>query len=377
MSKKRVYTEAEIIANEEACNRHYSIPFCKSFSKNVIRLLNETHFRPLFIGFEEEIPRNNPKHPVILVSNHSGMSFPWDAVIFISTLFQIHNFDHTKTVRSLVAPLLSRIKLMNPYQIEYCWKMAGGVDATFLNFETLMRNKDSNVLVYPEGIEGIGKGFNKKYQIQKIASSIIRMSLKYKTDILPFGTVNAEYINPYHYSSAWLDRLVRKIGFPFMPIGWLTLVLLFQPWIFYFAFPARLTYVKGRRIRPYEWVNKPFEEIEEEEIQAIKQRVQSIMQAQLDVAVETYGEKPYDLKGLFKGMWKNRKYFPYFLSIGWPFLFEDYKRQRSIKSDEEIELKLGWGSFIRILVQNPIIFAYFIPIIGWIPFLIKGYKRQI
>lgn len=377
MSKNRDFTEEEIRANEALCNQHYSIPFCKSFSKNVIRLLNETHFRPLFIGFKEDIPRNNPEHPVILVSNHSGMSFPWDAVIFISTLFQIHDFDYRKTVRSLVAPILSRIRLMNPYQIEYCWKMAGGVDATFLNFETLMRNKDSNVLVYPEGIAGIGKGFNKKYQIQKIASSIVRMSLKYKTDILPFATVNAEYINPYHYSNAWLDKMVRKIGFPFMPIGWLSLVLLLQPWIFYFAFPARLTYVKGKRIRPYDWVNKPYKEVTEQEIQEIKERVHAIMQSQLDLAVEEYGKKPYDWSGLLKGIWKNKAYFPYFLSVGWPFLFEEYKRQRRTRPDEEINLKLGWGSFIRILIQNPITIAYFIPIIGWIPFLIKGYKRQV
>ncbi|MBK8396424.1 MAG: 1-acyl-sn-glycerol-3-phosphate acyltransferase [Leptospiraceae bacterium] len=76
------------------------------------------------------------------------------------------------------------------------WKRVGGVDATLDNFDSMMKLKESNVLIFPEGIAGIGKGFDKRYQLQQFSSSFIRMAIKYKTDIIPVSVVNGEYINP-------------------------------------------------------------------------------------------------------------------------------------------------------------------------------------
>ena len=66
--------------------------------------------------------------------------------------------------------------------------------------------------------------------------------------------------------------------------------------MFYFGFPAKLTYVVGRRIKPYEWVTKPFEEISLDEFRAIAEKVRGLMQEDLNQAVEQYGKKPYKIK---------------------------------------------------------------------------------
>ena len=81
-----------------------------------------------------------------------------------------------------------------------------------------MQYNDSNILIYPEGVPGIGKGFNNKYQLQRFSTSFIRMAIKYKTDIIPISTINAEYINPWSYNIGWITKLVNKIGMPFFKL---------------------------------------------------------------------------------------------------------------------------------------------------------------
>ncbi len=40
-------------------------------------------------------------------------------------------------------------------------------------------------MLYPEGVPGIGKGFNRKYQLQRLATSMVRLGLQHGTDIMP------------------------------------------------------------------------------------------------------------------------------------------------------------------------------------------------
>ncbi len=365
-----------IYLNKKIYHEYFDVSFCKSLANPVLDLLDDVYFRTELIGFDEPIERNHPDHPVILASNHSGMSFPWDAMMFIVKMFRENDYDHTKTPRALVAPMLSMTTLMNPYQIQNAWKKAGGIDATFLNFETMMQYPHSNLLLYPEGVPGIGKGFNRKYQLQKFATSFIRMSLKYKTDIVPYATVNAEYLNPYTYSFDWINNLVKKIGIPFFPIGIIIIPLLLFPWIFYMGFPAKLIFVRGKRIRPYEWLEKPYEETTEEEIYEIRQKIHQQMQEELDEAVEQYGQQPFKWGEFWRLAWKNISKFPYYTPLGWPFLFEDFKRQYNKNPEKPVEMYLGWGAIFRFIFRNPITIAYFIPLLGWIPLLIRGYWGQ-
>lgn len=349
--------------------------FAQSLVENVLKLLNEIYFRPEFKGFDEEIKRNNPHSPVVLVSNHSGMAFPWDAIIYTSGMLQKFNYDVDKVCRTLVAPVLFQLGMFRPYIIPHFWNRCGGIPATYSNFETLMHLPTSNVLVYPEGILGIGKGFNRRYQLQRLATSFVRMSLKYKTDIVPFATVNGEYVNPYAYSFPTVNRIGKAIlGLPFIPLSILLLFLILQPWMFYFSMPAKLTFVRGKRIRYDELTDKEYDDLSKEEVRAIRDKVQRQIQSELTAAVEAYGKKPYDLRAFFRLAWKNIRFFPFFLPFGFPFLFSEFYRQWQNK--EEVNLQLGWGATFRILFKKPILLAYFLPLFGWIPIWIANAKMK-
>jgi hypothetical protein len=92
------------------------------------------------------------------------------------------------------------------------------------------------------------------------------MAIKYKTDIVPVSVVNGEYINPYSYRNDELNKLVNKIGIPFLPVGPITPLVAVQPWIYYFGMPSKLTYFRGKTIKLYEMTDKPIEKLKKKEI---------------------------------------------------------------------------------------------------------------
>ena len=306
--KRKTYTPEELAEaiekNKFIYDDYFDFNFIKSINNEMFQILDDIYFRPEYIGFDNLPKRNNPDRPVILASNHSGMAFPWDAMVFGCGLYKRHGYNEKDKLRVMVSPLLSKTPIMHPYLMEGAWKMAGGVDATYLNFETMMQYQEGNLLIYPEGVPGIGKGFNRKYQLQRFATSFVRMSLKYRTDIVPYSTVNAEYVAPFLYSFPSVNRAFNKLGIPFFPIGPLTLFLIF-PFAFYLSFPAKMHFVRGNRLKPYEWTDKPYEEMTEDEINAIRDRVKAEMQKDLDAAVQQYGKQPYKIGEFLKNIGKN------------------------------------------------------------------------
>ncbi|RMG55108.1 MAG: hypothetical protein D6722_28265 [Bacteroidetes bacterium] len=368
--------EAALAANAEALTGHFDERFLRNLALEIIEPLS-WYFRPKFVGFDEMPERNDPERPLIYACNHSGMAFPWDAIMLGAGLFHQHNYELKKLFRPLSAPMLSASRLMNPFQLRDLWKRVGALDATSLNFETLMRQSETNVLIYPEGVPGIGKGFNRRYQLQPFSTSMIRMAIKYRTDIIGISCINGEYINPMSLSFPWINRLVNKIGIPFLPMSIVTLLIPFQPWIFYMGFPAQLTYVRGPRFKPYEMVgDKSWEEVDEADIRRVRDAVQVAMQAEMDRCVGEYGQKPFHWRSLFQNLRKHWWDLPYWIPIGWPALFTEYDRRYHSEPEPPRHIIRGWFRFWRIVWKNPIIIAYFIPILGWVPLFWRGLRGR-
>lgn len=370
LNKLKSFTEDDIEKNKKIYDEYYDIRMVKGMNEHIFNLMEQNYFRPKYIGLNDLPERDGDGPPIIFAGNHSGMAFPWDAMVFGCGMFRIHNYNEKKLFRPLSAPMLSGMPYMHPYFMLHAWKVAGSIDASFINFETMMRYPKGHLLIYPEGVPGIGKGFNRKYKLQRFASSFIKMSIKYKADIIWFSTVNAEYVAPYMYSNNAVNKFFNKLGIPFLPLGPLTLMLLF-PFAFYLSFPANMHFVKGRKFKPYEMTDKSYDELSEVEIFEIRDKVQAMCQEDLNAAVREYGKKPYDFKSLFKVLFRK---FPYNTPLGWPFLFHEYERQwyRHRETGKEIKLYNGWGSVFIFMFKNPITLAYFLPIIGWIILIIYG-----
>ncbi|OGX91187.1 hypothetical protein [Hymenobacter coccineus] len=370
----------DLAANQHIYSDYFKEEFTQTLDENVLQLLDRVWFRSELVGFDDYPQRNNPDRPLIFASNHSGMAFPWDAIVSLSHLWRHlqQRQGHLRDLpRPLSAPLLSATTLMNPYLVRDFWKKCGSVDATTRNFETMMYYQDHNLMVYPEGVPGIGKGFNRKYELQRLATSMIRLALEHGTDIVPFYTVNAEYLNPYAYTIGWIDRLVKKIGIPFLPLTVLLLLVLVQPWAFYLALPAKLTFVMGSRIRPTELTAKAPGELTRPEYEALGEQVRARMQAELDAAVAAHGQHPYQWRELWQRMKENRRFFPFFLPFAWPAAFAEFERRFVTNGERGFKMRLDApGAFWKMLWRNPLVLAYFIPLLGWIPLAIRGYRNN-
>lgn len=368
--------EQKEIQQMERLNRFFDPAYGESLVKNVLIPINRRYFKSEFVGFEELPERNNPTRPLLYISNHSGMAFPWDAIMFSALMFSRSSFRFDHAVRGLTAPALFQSNLMNPFLISNFWEINGAVKASFKNFETMMNWPHSDILMYPEGIGGIGKGFNNKYRLQRFATSFVRMAIKYKTDLIPFATVNGEYINPFVLSWPWLNKWSKKIGIPYIPVGFHTLLLIFLPWLFYYGLPAKLTYVMGKRIKPYEMTDKPYHELSDREIRAVRDRIKDSMQNELNQAVKKYGQKRYS-SGKFKGSsLVDIVKLLYYAPPGWPLLFREHHRLYRNHQGNEFTINPGFWSWISLLFRNPITIVYYIPVLGWIPLLIKGYWKH-
>lgn len=370
--------EAAIDARKHITNEHFDLDYMRFLGDEILELARK-YFRQEFVNFDDLHLRSEQDHSVIYASNHSGMAFPWDAMIFVADLFKRHDYDKDKLFMSLAAPALSASNLMNPYIVKDFWKRTGSVDAYGINFDTMMKhNKDFNLLVYPEGVPGIGKGFHKRYQLQTFSTSLIRMSIKYKADIVGVSCINGEYINPHTYAWIWLNKMTQKFGIPYIPLG-LNLPLLFLcPWMFYYGMPAKLTYIKGNTYKPYEKVNgRSLEEVSDDEIRAIRDELQADMQVELNKGVAKYGKDPYRWKEFRKTFRENLSLLPLWGPFGWPAVFTDLEYRYTHKNKEAKTYgKGGIWEFLKILKRHPFVISYYIPILGWIPILMKGMKGR-
>ncbi len=355
---------------ELAAIARFDLAISTAFTKQVMNLLNDVYFRARLVGFEAWDERNNPAAPLIYLSNHSGMALPWDAVSFVAMLFRRFDYEYDKSLRTLITPFFTRVGLLAIYQVPEILTRSGGVEATFQNFESAMRLRRGNVLVYPEGLRGIGKGFDRRYRLQRVSTSVVRMALKYQTDLIHFATVNGEYIHPFAYRSEWLNRVGKRLlGIPFLPLTALLPFILLQPWVFYLAFPANLTFVRKSRIRWQELSQEPFDSLDETSILAIRDRVQDQMQRELTEAENTYGKSPFGWASFWRQLRRHWKLLPIFLPIGWPLLFWEFQRQFVQDPDPDKKLELRPSSLFAILWRQPWLIAYYLPIVGWIPIL--------
>ncbi|MER2600099.1 MAG: lysophospholipid acyltransferase family protein [Caldilineales bacterium] len=142
----------------------------------------------------------------LLVSNHSGV-LPFDgAMIGLA----IHNSPVRRLPRSLVASWFPGL----PF-VSMLLQKTGQVQAHPLNAQHLLE-RDELVVVFPEGIKGVGKPFRDRYQLQRFGrGGFIKTALQSRAPIIPVAVVGAEEIYPMLGS---VPPLARLLGLPYFPL---------------------------------------------------------------------------------------------------------------------------------------------------------------
>jgi 1-acyl-sn-glycerol-3-phosphate acyltransferase len=169
----------------------------------LFRFLFETYWRVSVTGLEN-VPETGG---AILVGNHSG-GLPFDATMLAYALSECAGGP-----LRIVRPLYDRfVEGLGPVRDVY--RKLGGVPARYAVADELLERGELP-LIFPEGIFGVAKLYEDRYQIGPFSSSAARLSCRHRVPIIPFAVVGAEEIYPMVGRSAVLGKL---IGAPYVPI---------------------------------------------------------------------------------------------------------------------------------------------------------------
>jgi 1-acyl-sn-glycerol-3-phosphate acyltransferase len=158
---------------------------------------------------EAEGVRHVPAHGrAMLVANHAGSLFPFDASMMTMALMKEHPLPRWPRFMVLdwafVLPFLSAFM-----------RRVGGIPASPHNAARLLR-QDELVMVFPEGIKGTGKPFADRYRLQRFGrGGFVEIALRTRSPIVPVAVVGSEEIYPKLGESR---VLARATGAPFVPV---------------------------------------------------------------------------------------------------------------------------------------------------------------
>ena len=301
------------------------LEYLRGFADRVYVPILDHYFRATLVG-AEKLPADGP---AILAANHSGNAFPHDAVALDATLWRHDGLDPAKKVRTAFERELTLVWWMRPFGLDNWWRRCGGVDMSFDNFDRSLAHGD-RVLYFPEGVPGIGKGFHRRYRLQRFSTSFVALAARRRLPVHPIYVINAEWVHPFGYCIPWLDRAMQRfLGVPFLPlpIGFFTFIF---PWTFYLSFPAQLTFVVGDPIDVAAMVREEgisnLAVRDRDRLGRVAKRVRLHMQAELDRHVALYGRRPWNLRSLARELWKARRHFFALIPLGWPVAFTRQER---------------------------------------------------
>ncbi|HET7328329.1 MAG TPA: lysophospholipid acyltransferase family protein [Nocardioidaceae bacterium] len=200
----------------------------------VLRPLAERWFRIDVHGLDN-IPADGGG---LVVANHSG-TVPVDALM---TGLIVHDHAH-RQLRMLAADLVFRLPVLGRLARRGGATLACGQDA-----ERLL-GRGELVGVWPEGFQGIGKPFRKRYTLQHFggdgvgSNGFVTAALRTRTPVVPCSIVGAEEIYPLLGN---LPSLARWLRVPYLPVtpffpwlGPLGMVPLPSKWLIEFGAPIR------------------------------------------------------------------------------------------------------------------------------------------
>jgi 1-acyl-sn-glycerol-3-phosphate acyltransferase len=174
----------------------------------------------------------------MLVSNHAGAIFPFDASMITGAIMKEHPLP--RWPRFMVLDWAFSLPFLSAFM-----RKVGGVPASPHNASRIL-DSDGLMMVFPEGVKGTGKPFAERYRLQRFGrGGFVEVALRTGSPIVPIAVVGSEEIYPKIADSS---LLARAFGAPYAPItptfpwlGPLGLVPLPSRWRIEFCEPIDLT----------------------------------------------------------------------------------------------------------------------------------------
>ena len=166
----------------------------------VTKPLYEKYFRVRSYG-AENVPKQGA---AILAANHSG-SLPFDGAMLWADVVR-----HAERVPRPVADYF----VSNLPFVSTLFTRAGMVGGARGNVRSLL-DAGELLMLFPEGVPGIGKPFSERYQLQEWRPGHAELAIRHRAPVVPVAIIGAEEQMP---QVARLKRLGRIFGAPYVPL---------------------------------------------------------------------------------------------------------------------------------------------------------------
>ncbi len=144
----------------------------------------------------------------MLVSNHAGSLFPFDASMITGAIMKRHPLP--RWPRFMVLDWAFELPFLSSFM-----RKVGGVPASPYNATGILEG-DGLMMVFPEGVKGTGKPFAERYRLQRFGrGGFVEIALRTGSPIIPVAVVGSEEIYPKIADS---QPLAKLLGAPFLPI---------------------------------------------------------------------------------------------------------------------------------------------------------------
>lgn len=142
----------------------------------------------------------------MIVANHSG-GVPADAAMIIASAFL--EKEPPRLAQGMVEKFANRLPFISKWFTEI-----GQVTGLPENCVNLLEN-ERLLMVYPEGIRGVGKPYSERYELKRFGTGFMRLALETNTPIIPTAFVGGEEAHPTMFK---LDWLASMLGIPYWPV---------------------------------------------------------------------------------------------------------------------------------------------------------------
>jgi 1-acyl-sn-glycerol-3-phosphate acyltransferase len=215
--------------------------------------LHDRYFRVRSYG-AENIPATGP---AILAANHSG-TIPVDGAMLWTDV--IRSTDPPRTARPVADHFVTALPVVSTL-----FARCGVVGGSRGNAKALLEAGEL-LMIFPEGVPGIGKLFRERYQLQDWRVGHCELAIRYRAPVVPVGIVGAEEQMPQ------LGKIPvpKVLPIPYIPVTATPLPL-----------PVRYHIHYGEPLR-FDQEYEPDDADDPEKVAAAARRVKAAVQALLD-----------------------------------------------------------------------------------------------
>ena len=214
-------------------------------------LMYRRYFRVRAYGLDHVPPRGR----AMLVGNHSG-GVAIDGAMVIASMF--HELDPPRLAQGMTEKFMNRV----PFASQ--WTNRTGQFTGIPETAEKLLEDERLLMVFPEGARGTAKLFKDRYSLVNFGTGFMRLAMKTRTPIVPFGFIGGGDAIPTIANWYGLGKLV---GAPYVPV---------TPYLLALPLPVRLEVHYGEPL-VFHGTGAEDDEVVNAHVEEVKSRISALI----------------------------------------------------------------------------------------------------